>query len=100
MLTRGDSGPFGDTASFAYDIAGRPVGSVVNGSASSVTYDALWRPTSITNDLDTFQMDYLGKTGQVTSVNSTFGPSMQYTYAANIGDRRLLQIKNLRNNAW
>jgi len=91
----GLTGPYGDTASFSYDVAGRPLDQTVNGSAENVTYDDLWRPTSTTNALDTFTMSYLGKTGQVTSVNSTTGPSSQYTYAPNAGDRRLTQIKNL-----
>jgi len=91
----GLSGPYGDTASFSYDVAGRPLAQTVNGSAEDVTYDDLWRPTSTTNALDTFTMSYLGKTGQVTGVNSTSGPSAQYAYAPNAGDRRLTQIKNL-----
>ena len=92
------SGPYGDQASFNYDGAGRMFNQTINGSQESVLYDQLWRPTSVTNALDTFQMAYLGKTGQVTGVSSAQGPTSQYTYAANIGDRRLLQIKNLRNN--
>ena len=91
------SGPFGDTATFNYDVAGRPAGSIINGSNSSVSYDALWRPTSVTNELDTFNMTYLGTTGQVTGVTSALGPAMEYTYSDNVGDRRLLQVKNLTN---
>lgn len=89
------TGPYGDSASFDYDIEGRPLSQTVNGSEENVTYDNLWRPTSTTNALDTFSMSYLGKTGQVTVVNSTTGPSSQDTYAPNAGDRRLTQIKNL-----
>ena len=89
------SGPYGDSATFTYDVAGRPQSQTVNGSAENVTYDDLWRPTSSTNALDTFNMTYLGKTGQVTGVNSTAGPSMAYTYGTNAQDRRLTQIKNL-----
>lgn len=89
------TGPYGDSASFTYDVAGRPLSQTVNGSAENVTYDDLWRPTSTTNALDTFAMGYLGKTGQVTGVNSTTGPSTTYAYAPNAGDRRLTQIKNL-----
>jgi len=89
------AGPYGDTATFQYDVAGRPISQTVNGSAESVTYDPLWRATQATNALDTFNMTYLGKTGQVTSVNSTTGPSASYAYAPNEGDRRLTQIKNL-----
>ena len=89
------TGPYGDQAQFSYDVAGRPVAQTVNGSAENVTYDALWRPTATTNALDTFNMEYLGKTGQVTGVNSTAGPSMAYTYGTNAQDRRLSQIKNL-----
>lgn len=92
------SGPFGDTASFTYDIAGRIVESTINGSVSSLVYDQLWRPTSITNELDTFVPTYLGTTGQVTGLTSSVGPTFEYAYDNNIGDRRLLQIKNLRNN--
>ncbi|MBX3110330.1 MAG: RHS repeat protein, partial [Fimbriimonadaceae bacterium] len=86
------TGPYGDSASFQYDVAGRPLSQTVNGSAENVTYDDLWRPTSTTNALDTFNMSYLGKTGQVTGVNSTSGPSTTYAYAPNAQDRRLTQI--------
>ena len=89
------NGPYGDSAAFTYDVAGRPVSQTVNSSAENVTFDDLWRPTSTTNALDTFNMEYLGKTGQVTGVNSTAGPSMAYTYGTNAQDRRLSQIKNL-----
>ncbi len=89
------TGPYGDSASFTWDVAGRPKSQVVNGSAENVTFDDLWRPTSTTNALDTFNMSYLGKTGQVTGVNSTSGPSMAYAYGTNAQDRRLSQIKNL-----
>jgi len=89
------TGPYGDSAAFTYDVAGRPVAQTVNGSAENVTYDDLWRPTSTTNALDTFNTEYWGKTGQVTGVNSTLGPSMAYTYGTNVQDRRLTQIKNL-----
>ena len=94
----GISGPFGDEATMTYDIAGRLAVQNVNGLDQSVSFDPLWRPTSVTNALDTFTMTYLGKTGQMTSIGSIQGPSSQYSYASNVGDRRLIQIKNLRNN--
>lgn len=89
------TGPYGDAASFQYDVAGRVTSQTVNGSVESVTYDALWRPTETTNELDTFTLSYLGATNQVTGISSTLGPSATYAYADNVGDRRLTQIKNL-----
>ncbi len=89
------TGPLGDSGQFQYDLAGRMTGRTVNGASETQNFDALWRTTSTTNALDTFNMSYLGTTGQVTGVNSTLGPSMQYTYGTNIADRRLAQIKNL-----
>jgi RHS repeat-associated protein len=89
------TGPVGDAATFSYDIAGRMTGRTVNGASETQTFDPLWRTKSTTNALDTFTMEYLGLTGQVTGVNSTQGPNLQYTYGTNIADRRLAQIKNL-----
>jgi RHS repeat-associated protein len=89
------TGPLGDQASFQYDAASRMTGRTVNGSAESQVFDPLWRTTSTTNPLDTFNMTYLGKTGQVTGVTSASGPTSQFTYQPNTNDRRLAQIKNL-----
>ena len=89
------TGPLGDQASFQYDAASRMTGRMVNGSAESQVFDPLWRTTSTTNALDTFNMTYLGKTGQVTGVTSASGPTSQFTYHPNTNDRRLAQIKNL-----
>jgi YD repeat-containing protein len=89
------TGPLGDVATLQYDIAGRMTGRTVNGASETQNFDALWRTTSTTNALDTFTMSYLGTTGQVTGVNSTSGPSLQYAYGSNLQDRRLAQIKNL-----
>lgn len=91
----GITGPFGDQASFTYDAAGRVAGQTVNGEVESAVFDQLWRPTSVTNALDTFGMAYLGKTGQVTEMISSLGPTVQHTYSPNNLDRRLSRIKNL-----
>ncbi len=85
----------GASSSFQYDLAGRMTSRTVEGETESMIYDALWRTTTTSNPLDTFNYSYLGKTNQVTAVTSNEGPNLQFTYSPNVNDRRLAQIKNL-----
>ena len=93
------TGPYGDTATFGYDSLGRAIKGNINGTAASQTFDALGRVTSSKNVLDTFQMAYLGATGQVTQMTSSLGPTTKLSYFDNQGDRRLSQIQNILKSA-
>jgi hypothetical protein len=59
-------------------------------------YDAIGRLTSHTDDLGTFNLSYLGETGQIVQrqlANSTL--STAWGYLPNSGDRRLASIDNI-----
>lgn len=89
-------GPYNnDTIGYAYDALGRPASRTVGGSPETFGYDAINRPTTEGNALGTFNLSYLGQTGQLASQllqGGTVGTS--WTYDTNENDRRLKAITN------
>ncbi len=69
-----------DTVSYSYDALGRVSGRGVNGVVQSVAFDALGRPSAVTNALDSFAYGYSDETPRITSVASANGPSVALTY--------------------
>jgi len=93
-------GPLGnDTIAYTYDELGRVLTRSINGSANTIAsvYDALGRPTSITNPLGTFANSYVNATGRLDHVDYPNGQRTNYSYFNNAGDQRLQQIQNLKS---
>ena len=89
-------GPYNnDTIGYAYDALGRPVTRTVGGSPETFGYDAINRPTTEGNALGTFNLGYLGQTGQLASQLLQGGAvGTSWTYDTNENDRRLKAITN------
>ncbi len=89
-------GPYNnDVIGYAYDALGRPVTRTVGGSPETFGYDAINRPTTEGNALGTFNLGYLGQTGQLTSQLLQGGAvGTSWTYDTNENDRRLKAITN------
>jgi len=84
------------TVAYQYDVLGRMTGHTINGSANSlsVVYDAIGRPTTVTNVLGAFTTSYVGNTRRVQNVAFPNGQTTQYSYLGNTGDKRLADISN------
>lgn len=89
-----EDGPYGnDTVSYQYDALGRVTTRMIGATNETFQYDSLGRISRNINELGSFDMTYLGQTGQITSqASATVGT--QWTYLNNAGDRRLNEIKN------
>ena len=89
-------GPYSNsTIGYSYDQLGRLTTRTVAGSAESFSYDALNRLTTQGNALGTFDLGYLGQTGQLISQQARGGVvGTQWTYDSNANDRRLKAITN------
>jgi YD repeat-containing protein len=91
-----EAGPYNnDTIGYQYDALGRLATRTVAGSPETFSYDTLNRLSTQGNALGTFDLGYLGQTGQLTSQQargSVVGTS--WTYDSNENDRRLKAITN------
>jgi len=92
-----DSGPLPSSAiTSAYDALGRLSQRTVQGAgAETFQYDAIGRLSVHTDDLGTFNLGYLGQSGQIASrslASSTLATT--WSYLGNTGDRRLSGIAN------
>ena len=83
-----------DTVTYTYDEVGRVSSRAINGVATTVGYDNLWRPSTVTNALGTFNYGFDGITSRLASVTSSNGPSQAFSYLNNAGDRLLSRIQN------
>ena len=85
------------TIAYAYDALGRLSSRTVTGEgAETFGYDAIGRLTSHAHDLGSFTLAYLGQTGQIAGrqlASSTLATN--WSYLANVGDRRLAGIANV-----
>ena len=91
-----EDGPYNnDTIRYRYDALGRLTGRTVDSSTETFAYDKLDRITMHTSPLGTFNLGYLGQTGQLTS-QKLQGANLgtNWIYEANINDRRLKSIVN------
>ena len=91
-----EDGPYNnDTIRYQYDALGRLTGRTVDSSTETFAYDKLDRITMHTSPLGTFNLGYLGQTGQLTSQKLQGGNlGTNWIYEANINDRRLKSIVN------
>ena len=95
-----EDGPWAnDTLQYTYDKLGRLATRQINGQGKlSLAYDALARPSSMTNPLGAFSYAYLGATGQVTDITTQItstkpGPHTHFDYWDNTRDRRLKHLE-------
>ncbi len=84
-----------DTITYAYDELGRVKSRDINGVAQTATYDALGRPTIVTNVLGSFTNSFVNATFRPSSVNYPNGQNTLFSYYGATNDFRLQQIQNL-----
>ena len=82
------------TVTYGYDALGRQISADINGTSSTVTFDAAGRVTSETNALGTFTHTYDGNSFRETSQTCPNGQTTQRSYGGNLLDNNLQQITN------
>jgi RHS repeat-associated protein len=91
-LLAAETGPFGDTVSYAYDGLGRISALSVNGVTSSFNFDNIGREKVANNPLGTFYYSYWGTSNRIVQVNSTSGIQMAVNYYGLVNDNLPQQI--------
>lgn len=91
-----ESGPFtNDSIAYQYDALSRLASRTVDTSTETFAYDALSRLVTHGTALGTFNLGYLGQTGQLISQQISTGTvGTNWAYDSNTNDRRLLSITN------
>jgi RHS repeat-associated protein len=91
-----EAGPYqNDSITYQYDALSRLASRTVDTSTETFAYDKLSRLITNGTALGTFNLSYLGQTGQITSQQISAGTAgMTWTYEPNINDRRLKAITN------
>ncbi len=89
-------GPYtNDSIAYQYDALSRLVSRTVDTNTETFAYDALSRLITHGTALGTFNLGYLGQTGQLTSQQISTGTvGTIYAYDSNTNDRRLMSITN------
>jgi len=77
-----------------YDAVGRRVSVDVDGTAAAVAYDAVGRPTQITNALGQFSYGYDGSTRRITAIQYPNGQQLTATYMGPEGDCHLQRLRS------
>ncbi len=89
------SGPFANsTVSYAYDELGRVTSHGLSTFSTAATYDALGRSTAIASPMGSFLTTYINATSRPLATTFPNGQSTTYSYADNLGDQSLQQIKH------
>ena len=83
---------------YQYDQLNRITNRSLNNVAQMVTFDALGRPTVVTNALGIFRYIHVGATPRLASESYPNGQTNLYFYYNNTNDHRLLQIQHLYPN--
>jgi RHS repeat-associated protein len=91
-----ESGPYtNDSITYHYDALSRLTARTVDSSTETFAYDKLSRLITHGTALGTFNLSYLGETGQMTGRQiSTGAVGTTWTYDTNTNDRRLKAINN------
>jgi RHS repeat-associated protein len=91
-----ETGPYSnDSITYHYDQLSRLSARTVDTSTESFAYDRLSRLVSHGTALGTFNLSYLGQTGQITGQQSSTGTvGTTWQYDTNTNDRRLKAIDN------
>jgi RHS repeat-associated protein len=83
--------------SFTYDVPYNRVKTMTDGTGTTTyTYYPLTDPPTLTNPLGSFTYTYEGVTGRPASLTYPNRQQTSWSYADNLGDRRLLEIHNKR----
>ena len=91
-----EAGPYtNDSIAYQYDALSRLSSRTVDTNTETFAYDVLSRLITHGTALGTFNLGYLGQTGQLTSQQISTGTvGTTYAYDSNTNDRRLLSITN------
>jgi RHS repeat-associated protein len=81
-----------DTIMYGYDELGRCVSTTIDGSVSTVTFDAAGRITNATNALGTFRYTYDGSSFRETSQDGPNGLMVERVYGGDLQDQSLQRI--------
>lgn len=80
------------TVAYQYDELGRVVSRSINGVAATVQYDALGRPTQVTNALGAFTFGFEGTTSRLSSLGLPNGMTTAFSYYDATQNHRLKDI--------
>jgi len=68
----------------------------INGTAQTLTFDAIGRATGVANALGSFTYGYVGNSGRLASLAAPNGQTSTYSYFGHTGDDRLQTILHAR----
>lgn len=80
------------TIAYGYDELGRVTSRAINGVGSTITYDALGRPSQTTNALGTFTFGFEGTTSRLASLGLPNGMTTAFAYYDATQQHRLKEI--------
>ncbi len=93
-------GPFSnDTISYSYDVLGRVLTRMLNGTGTENTYDALGRLSQLEFPIGTFDYTYVGQTGRRATVTYPNNQTTTYSYLDDEHDFRLQTIHHKNPSA-
>lgn len=88
-----ETSPMANSAiAYGYDELGRVVSRSINGVGSSISYDALGRPSQATNTLGTFTFGFEGTTARLSALGLPNGMTTAFSYYDATQQRRLKEI--------
>jgi RHS repeat-associated protein len=91
---KAEAGPYlNNTVQYVYDPLGRVVATTVDTTTETFGFDVVNRMNTHQDALGTFAYSYLGQTTQLSNFSNGVN-SANYTYEANLADRRLKGIAN------
>ncbi|MBI1752112.1 MAG: hypothetical protein HY014_02080 [Acidobacteria bacterium] len=82
------------TISYGYDELGRVVNRSINGASSSISYDALGRPSQTTNALGRFTFGFEGTTSRLSALGLPNGMTTAFSYYDATQQHRLKEIQH------
>jgi RHS repeat-associated protein len=93
-------GPFSnDTITYSYDVLGRVLTRLLNGTGTEITYDSLGRVSELEFPIGAFDYTYVGHTGRVNTVTYPNSQTSTYSYFTDQQDFRLQTIHHRNPSA-
>jgi RHS repeat-associated protein len=93
-------GPFSnDTSTYSYDVLGRVLTRLLNGTGTEIVYDALGRVSELEFPIGAFDYTYVGHTGRVNTVTYPNSQTSTYSYFDDQQDFRLQTIHHKNPSA-
>jgi RHS repeat-associated protein len=93
-------GPFSnDTVTYSYDVLGRVLTRLLNGTGTEITYDALGRVSELEFPIGELDYTYVGHTGRVATVTYPNSQTSTYSYFNDQQDFRLQTIHHKNPSA-